>query len=109
MDSQLAGTIAEDLVRQSAALGDSSLKAQNVRVTITSCTDQVGCSHGWCTGFDALTAAVDGLHHGRDVCMNPTCNLDDAASNPSLYHAVAPAAAETAAFLHQTRCCSQLT
>jgi hypothetical protein len=26
-----------------------------------------------------------------------------------LYHAVAPAAAETAAFLHQTRCCSQLT
>jgi hypothetical protein len=41
LDAQLATTIAGDLVRQSAALGDSSLKAGNVRVTITSCTDQV--------------------------------------------------------------------
>ncbi|WIA39724.1 hypothetical protein OEZ86_005786 [Tetradesmus obliquus] len=39
-DAQLAAAISEDAVKQAAALGDSSLTVQNVRVNITSCVDQ---------------------------------------------------------------------
>jgi hypothetical protein len=49
VDSQLAAAISEDVVKQAAAFGDNSLTTQNVRVNITSCSDQVGlhCRHCW--------------------------------------------------------------
>jgi hypothetical protein len=41
VDAQLASAVAADVVKQSSALGDSSIKASNVPVTMTSCNDQV--------------------------------------------------------------------
>jgi hypothetical protein len=41
MDTQLASTLSADVVKQCAALGDKSVTAKNVPVTMTSCADQV--------------------------------------------------------------------
>uniref|UniRef100_A0A383WCX9 Big-1 domain-containing protein n=2 Tax=Tetradesmus obliquus TaxID=3088 RepID=A0A383WCX9_TETOB len=40
VDVQLAAAISADIVKQSSGLGDSSLTAKNVPVTMTSCSDQ---------------------------------------------------------------------
>lgn len=66
VDVQLAAAISADIVKQSSGLGDSSLTAKNVPVTMTSCSDQVGA---------CLNKLILILYVTEYVCLMENCGM----------------------------------